>query len=132
MAKKPSIKQEKALKLSHGLKLKYKTFTELFNKLEDKNYKWDRELKEWVNPGQVFQLSIKWSDDGFLEEIAESLIEHLQDEYEDHQFTLCNPDWKPYTPRDKDKKPQNGCEAITLYFRSETAKEIVTSDDEGS
>ena len=66
MPKKPSIKQEKALKLSNGLKLKYKTFTELFNKLEDKNYKWDRELKEWVNPGQVFQLSIKWSDDGFL------------------------------------------------------------------
>ncbi len=132
MPKKHSLKQEKALQLNNSLNLTYKTFTELFNKLEDKNYKWDRELKEWVNPGQVLQVHIKWSDEGYLEEIAESLIDHLQDEYPDHEFNLCNPDWKPYTPKDKDKKLQNGCEAISLYFRSETAKEIVKTDDEVS
>lgn len=132
MTKKLSSKQEKAQKVATGLSLKFKNFTDLFRKLEDKNYKWDRELKEWVNPGQVLQLTIKWSNDGYLEDIAETLIDHLQDEYPDHEFDLCNPDWKPYTPKDKDRKPQSDCEAITLYFKSKTAREVITVTGETS
>lgn len=126
MAKVLSPKQQKASELATHFKIGFQTYTELFKKLKDKGYEWDREMSDWVNPGQVFQLTIKWGDDGFLEEIADKLITHLQDEYPEHDFNLCNTDYRLYTPKNKEGELMENCEAVTLYFKSQTAKEPVT------